>query len=56
LGAADAEKPTLVVKVDARSIGIAILDQEQVLCSVPWRMSAGSPSAANSWLRKYIRQ
>src|SRR6267378_1550060 len=31
LGAADAEKPTLVVKVDARSIGIAILDQEQVL-------------------------
>lgn len=31
LGAADAEKPTLVVKVDARTIGIAILDQEQVL-------------------------
>ena len=31
LGAADAEKPTLVVKVDARSIGIAILDQDQVL-------------------------
>lgn len=31
LGAADADKPTLVVKVDARSIGIAILDQEQVL-------------------------
>jgi len=29
--AADAEKPTLVVKVDARSIGIAILDQDQVL-------------------------
>ena len=31
LGAADAEKPTLVVKVDARTSGIAILDQEQVL-------------------------
>jgi type IV pilus assembly protein PilM len=31
LGAADAERPTLVVKVDARTIGIAILDQEQVL-------------------------
>jgi type IV pilus assembly protein PilM len=31
LGAADAEKPTLVVKVDARSIGIAILDHDQVL-------------------------
>ncbi len=31
LGAADADKPTLVVKVDARSIGIAILDQDQVL-------------------------
>ena len=31
LGAADADRPTLVVKVDARTIGIAILDQEQVL-------------------------
>jgi len=31
LGAADAEHPTLVVKVDARTISIAILDQEQVL-------------------------
>ena len=31
LGAADAEKPTLVVKVDARTISIAILDQEQML-------------------------
>lgn len=31
LGAADAERPTLVVKVDARTIGIAILDQEQLL-------------------------
>ncbi len=31
LGAADAERPTLVVKVDARTISIAILDQEQVL-------------------------
>ena len=31
LGAADAEKPTLVVKVDARTISIAILDQEQLL-------------------------
>lgn len=31
LGAADAEKPTLVVKVDARTIGIAILDQEHLL-------------------------
>jgi len=31
LGAADAERPTLVVKVDARTISIAILDQEQLL-------------------------
>lgn len=31
LGAADAERPTLVVKVDAHTIGVAILDQEQVL-------------------------
>jgi type IV pilus assembly protein PilM len=31
LGAADAERPTLVVKVDARTIGIAIVDQEQLL-------------------------
>lgn len=31
LGAADAERPTLVVKVDARSIGIAILDKQQLL-------------------------
>jgi type IV pilus assembly protein PilM len=31
LGAADADRPTLVVKVDARTISIAILDQEQVL-------------------------
>ncbi len=31
LGAADADKPTLVVKVDARTISIAILDQEQLL-------------------------
>ncbi|MGB9232902.1 MAG: hypothetical protein WCC04_00685 [Terriglobales bacterium] len=31
LGAADAELPTLVVKVDARTIGIAILDQDNLL-------------------------
>jgi type IV pilus assembly protein PilM len=31
LGAADAERPTLVIKVDARTISIAILDQEQLL-------------------------
>ncbi|MGA9641293.1 MAG: hypothetical protein WBQ72_07850 [Terriglobales bacterium] len=31
LGAADAERPTLVVKVDARTIGIAIMDQEHLL-------------------------
>ena len=31
LGAADADRPTLVVKVDARTIGLAILDQEQLL-------------------------
>ena len=31
LGAADAERPTLVVKVDARTISIAILEQEQML-------------------------
>jgi type IV pilus assembly protein PilM len=31
LGAADAERPTLVVKVDARTISIAILEQEQLL-------------------------
>ena len=31
LGAADAGKPTLVVKVDARTIGIAILDNNQML-------------------------
>jgi type IV pilus assembly protein PilM len=31
LGAADAERPTLVVKVDARTISLAILDQEQLL-------------------------
>ena len=31
LGAADAEQPTLVVKVDARTISIAILDQEKLL-------------------------
>jgi type IV pilus assembly protein PilM len=31
LGGADAERPTLVVKVDARTIGIAILDREQLL-------------------------
>jgi type IV pilus assembly protein PilM len=31
LGAADAERPTLVIKVDARTISIAILDQEQLV-------------------------
>jgi type IV pilus assembly protein PilM len=31
LGAANAERPTLVVKVDARSIGIAIVDKQQLL-------------------------
>jgi type IV pilus assembly protein PilM len=31
IGAADAERPTLVVKVDARTISIAILEQEQLL-------------------------
>ena len=31
MGAADAERPTLVVKVDAHTIGVAILDQEQLL-------------------------
>lgn len=31
LGAADAERPTLVVKVDARTISIAILEQEKLL-------------------------
>jgi len=31
LGAADAERPTLVVKVDAHTIGIAILDLEHLL-------------------------
>jgi type IV pilus assembly protein PilM len=31
LGAADAERPTLVVKVDAHTISIAILEQEQLL-------------------------
>jgi len=31
LGAADAERPTLVVKVDPRTISIAILEQEQLL-------------------------
>ena len=31
LGAADAERPTLVIKVDARTISIAILDREQLL-------------------------
>jgi len=31
LGAADAEQPTLVVKVDARTTSIAILDKNQLL-------------------------
>jgi type IV pilus assembly protein PilM len=31
LGAVDADRPTLVVKVDARTISLAILDQEQLL-------------------------
>ncbi|MBV9574595.1 MAG: hypothetical protein JOY93_11120, partial [Acidobacteriales bacterium] len=31
LGAADAERPTLVVKVDARTTSIAILDRQQLL-------------------------
>jgi type IV pilus assembly protein PilM len=31
IGAADAERPTLVVKVDARTIGLAILDQDHML-------------------------
>jgi len=31
LGAANADRPTLVVKVDARTIGIAILDKQQLL-------------------------
>ena len=31
LGAADAERPTLVVKVDARTISIAILEQDHLL-------------------------
>jgi hypothetical protein len=31
LGAAEAQRPTLVVKVDARTTSIAILDQEQLL-------------------------
>jgi type IV pilus assembly protein PilM len=31
LGAADASRPTLVVKVDTRTIGIAILDNNQML-------------------------
>jgi type IV pilus assembly protein PilM len=31
IGAADADHPTMVVKVDARTISLAILDQEQLL-------------------------
>jgi type IV pilus assembly protein PilM len=31
LGAADTERPTLVVKVDARTISLAIMDQDQLL-------------------------
>jgi len=31
LGAADAERPTMVIKVDTRTISLAILDQEQLL-------------------------
>ncbi len=31
IGAADAERPTLVVKVDARTISLAILDQDHML-------------------------
>jgi type IV pilus assembly protein PilM len=31
LGAADAERPTLVLKVDARTISLAILEQEQLI-------------------------
>jgi len=31
LGASDAERPTLVIKVDARTISLAILDEEQML-------------------------
>jgi len=31
LGASDADRPTLVIKVDARTISLAILDQEQML-------------------------
>ena len=31
LGAADSKRPTLVVKVDARTISLAIVDQEQLL-------------------------
>ncbi len=31
LGAADAESPSLVVKVDTRTTSIAILDRQQVL-------------------------
>ena len=31
LGAADADRPTLVIKVDARTTSIAILDQHQLL-------------------------
>ncbi|HEY1265262.1 MAG TPA: hypothetical protein VGF06_17160 [Terriglobales bacterium] len=43
LGAAEAEKPTLVVKVDARTTSIAILDRDQVLLVRTLDNAAGIP-------------
>jgi type IV pilus assembly protein PilM len=42
LGAADASRPTLVVKVDTRTIGIAILDNNQMLLFRTLENSRGS--------------
>jgi type IV pilus assembly protein PilM len=52
LGAADADRPTLVLKVDARTTSLAILDTGQLLLFRTLENTRG----VSNWRRKSIRQ
>ena len=54
LGAANADRPTLVVKVDARTTSIAILDNHELLLFRTLENTRGVRSPANSWRKKSI--
>ena len=54
LGAANADRPTLVVKVDARTISIAILDKNQLLLFRTLETPAAYRLPESSWQKKFI--